>query len=107
MRVQTTENIGARIAELRGEMGQQDLARAVGLDPTVLSKIEAGKRPLRIGELVTIARELGVDAAVLLNEERAAFALRGEASAPIHEAVQHCERIMDAYLTLSALTGDR
>lgn len=105
--MQTTEHIGERIADLRGEMSQQDLAQAVGLDPTVLSKIEAGRRPLRIGELIAIARELGVDPALLLDEQQAVFALRGDASAEIREAVQHCERIVDAYLTLSALAGDR
>ena len=106
-RMQTTERIGERIAELRGEMSQQDLAQAVGIDPTVLSKIEAGKRPLRINELVAMARELGVDPAVLLDEERAVFSLRGDASAQVREAVQQCEHIVDAYLTLSALAGDR
>lgn len=105
--MQTTEGIGGRIADLRGEMTQQDLAQAVGLDPTVLSKIEAGRRPLRIAELIAIARELGVDPAAVLEEEKPVFALRGDASANISRAVQQFEGIVDAYLTLSALAGDR
>lgn len=102
-----TEGLGVRIAELRGEMSQQDLARAVGLDPTVLSKIEAGKRPLRIGELVAIARELGIDPTAILDEDAPVFALRGDASGDVQQAVQRFEQVMDAYLTLSALAGDR
>ena len=105
--MQTTEGIGGRIADLRGEMSQQDLAHAVGLDPTVLSKIEAGKRPLRIGELIAIARELGVDPASVLEEEKPVFALRRDASAKIRQAVGQFEQVIDAYLTLSALAGDR
>jgi Zn-dependent peptidase ImmA (M78 family)/transcriptional regulator with XRE-family HTH domain len=53
--------IGARVAEARLERGvtQAQLAAGVGMDRTVLAKIESGSRRVAAVELVAIARELG------------------------------------------------
>ncbi|WP_432745862.1 XRE family transcriptional regulator [Streptomyces sp. JH002] len=52
--------IGRRVAEARGELGvtQAQLAASLGMDRTVLAKIESGSRRVAAVELVAIAREL-------------------------------------------------
>lgn len=53
--------IGARVAEARLARGvtQAQLAAIIGMDRTVLAKIESGSRRVAAVELVAIARELG------------------------------------------------
>ncbi|MFB4194009.1 helix-turn-helix domain-containing protein [Streptomyces carpaticus] len=52
--------IGRRVAEARAEVGvtQSQLAASIGMDRTVLAKIESGTRRVAAVELVAIAREL-------------------------------------------------
>lgn len=52
-------------------MQQRDLARRVGVDSTVLGRIESGTRPCRATEAHDIAIALGVDPGVLLGESKA------------------------------------
>ena len=64
--------VGARIRRLREAAGLrgQDLADRVDLDPTVLSKIENGRRSLKSTELARIASALKVSPLALLEDNR-------------------------------------
>jgi Zn-dependent peptidase ImmA (M78 family)/transcriptional regulator with XRE-family HTH domain len=49
-------------------MKSQELARAVGVDPSAMSNIESGKRGVKTGELSRIAKALGVSPLAILDE---------------------------------------
>lgn len=59
---------GERIKSLRDRLGisQSDLATKIGLNNSVLSRIESGKRPVRDDELNKLADYFDVPAAYLL-----------------------------------------
>ncbi len=63
--------IGARIRTFRERAGLQgqELAAALGLDPSAISNIERGKRHVKTDELAKIASALGVSPLSLLGEE--------------------------------------
>ncbi len=60
--------VGKQIRKLRLAAGLEakQLAEEVGLDPTAISKIEAGRRAVKTDELVNIADSLGVSPLALL-----------------------------------------
>lgn len=66
----TNASVGARIRTLRerAEMKSQDLARAVGIDPSAMSNIESGKRAVKTDELTRIAKALGVSPLAIIDE---------------------------------------
>ncbi len=49
-------------------MRSQDLARAIGIDPSAMSNIESGKRGVKTDELTRIAKALGVSPLAILDE---------------------------------------
>ena len=57
--------LGHRLAQLRERNGmkQAELARKVTWSPTLLSRIEAGERPISDDELVTLLEAIGTDEA--------------------------------------------
>jgi len=57
--------VGRRIAELRGDRTQQELAERLGYDVRDLQRIEAGARNITMKTLVEIANGLRVDPAEL------------------------------------------
>jgi ribosome-binding protein aMBF1 (putative translation factor) len=57
--------VGRRIAELRGDRTQQELAERLDCDVRDLQRIEAGARNVTIKTLVDIANALRVDPAEL------------------------------------------
>ena len=61
--------IGQRIAELRERRGwsQRALAKVLGMNQSILSRIESGKRRVSASELESVAAALGVDVHVLLS----------------------------------------
>lgn len=63
--------VGERIRLIREAVGlqAQDLATRVGLDPTVVSKIENGKRAIKAVELARIAEALKVSPLALLEDD--------------------------------------
>jgi Zn-dependent peptidase ImmA (M78 family)/transcriptional regulator with XRE-family HTH domain len=62
--------VGARIRRIRLAAGllAQDLAERIGLDPTVLSKIENGRRDLKSTELARVADALKISPLALLED---------------------------------------
>ncbi len=73
----TQQEVGERLAELRAarDLSQRDLAEAIGLDPSALSRIESGERGLGVGELVATADYLGMNTDQLLRTEQDAVPL--------------------------------
>ena len=63
--------IGEKIRCIREDkdIRQQDLADSVGINVSVLSRIEKGTRPVRTDELMAIAKKLQVSADYLLDDE--------------------------------------
>lgn len=55
--------IGRHIAVLRGEVRQHELAKRLGWSPAVLSRVEAGERPLSEEELDAILQTIGTEEA--------------------------------------------
>jgi transcriptional regulator with XRE-family HTH domain len=102
----TQAEIGRRIAELRAERGvsQRQMADAVGLDQSALSRIETGTRGLAVEELVAIANFLAVDTnTLLLPEEDAKPLFRNEGGpGEAHEAVAALEAIVDDFFVFEA-----
>ncbi|MGF6958019.1 helix-turn-helix domain-containing protein [Paraburkholderia youngii] len=67
--VDDESQIGARIAAARAERGlsQSGLARAIGVTPTAISKLESGEtRMVRADHLLRIAAALGADPVALV-----------------------------------------
>src|SRR4051812_36094143 len=101
--------VGRRIAELRAEHGvsQRRLAAALGLDPSALSRIEAGERGLAVGELVATAEFFGIDTDVLLRDELEAAPLfrndGGDDEAQV--AIAEFKAIMDEFVTFETAVG--
>lgn len=73
-----TEQVGDRVARARTEMGltQADLADAMStrlgreIRPLTVTRLEGGKRPIGVDELVAIAAALGIEPADLLSDVR-------------------------------------
>lgn len=63
--------IGARIEHLRDlkGMSQLELSKRIGIDKSVMNRIESGDRPTRGNELKDIAKEFGVSVDYLLGVE--------------------------------------
>ena len=61
---------GQRVRELRAEHGisQDALARATGIDPTAIGRLERGSREPRLTTILRIARGLGVQPGALTND---------------------------------------
>jgi transcriptional regulator with XRE-family HTH domain len=61
--------IGALVdARVRAGVGQRELARRLGRQPSWLNKIERVERRLDVGEFVVIAEALGFDPGDLLSD---------------------------------------
>src|SRR6478735_7389694 len=65
--------MGVRLRKLRAERGlsQVALAQALGLSPSYLNQLEQNQRPLTVGVLLKISRELGVDVQQFSEDEEA------------------------------------
>ncbi len=104
MRIRSDKEVGARIAALLGDRPQKELADAVAMQPSVLSRALAGGRAFNMSELIDIADYLGVRVEELLFDEQAAFVKRGVAEdAATSAAVDRCSRLIDAMLHIEAV----
>ncbi len=101
-----TFNISAGLAaaRTRARIGQRELARKTGLAQTILSRIEAGERPVKTNELASIAWALGctVPELTMTSPVRdralsAARATEGSGMEGIHSELLHYLEL-DAYL---------
>lgn len=104
MKIRSDSDVGKRVVALLGSRSQRELADAIGMQRSVLSRALAGERAFNMSEIVDIADYLGVGAEELLFDEQPAFALRGGADDEgSREAVARCSRLIDAMLQLEAV----
>lgn len=82
--------IGRRIAQARVAAGMtlRTLAAHLGVDHSTLAGYEAGRRPLRVTQLVAIARAVGLAPAALLIEPPEAAALVSRIDGNLECAIQ-------------------
>lgn len=104
MKVRSDAEVGRRILDLLGSRSQRELATAVGMQPSVLSRALSGERAFNMSELVDIADYLGTRIEEFLFEEELAFVKRGGSDdSSTAEAVSLCSRLVDAMLQLEAV----
>ena len=104
MKVRSDTEVGARIGGLLGERPQRELAEAIDMQPSVLSRALAGERAFNMSELVDIADYLGVHIEDLLFDEQPAFVKRGDADdVATLGAVDRCSRLIDGMLQIEAV----
>jgi len=104
VKVRSDAEVGARILGLLGRRPQKELANAVGMQPSVLSRALAGERAFNMSELVDIADYLGVRVEDLLFNEQPVFVKRavGDDGAS-QAAIDRCARLIDAMLRIEAV----
>lgn len=104
MKIRSDTEVGARIVALLGDRPQRELADAVGMQPSVLSRALAGDRAFNMSEIVDIADYLGARVETLLFDEEPAFVQRGMTDdAAAQAAVDRCSRLIDAMLQIEAV----
>jgi transcriptional regulator with XRE-family HTH domain len=105
----TNEDLGRRIAELRDERGltQVELAKAMDLTSSVLSRIESGQRGLGAGEVLEFADFFGVSVdSILQQETEGALLLRADVeNDDVRDALDAFERDVENLLNLRAAVG--
>lgn len=98
--------MGAKIAELRGDMTQAALAAAIGIDRTAMSRVESGERSLNLTEMLTLTSVLGIDPDVLLYDEAPVFAMRADADpGVVDEAIALCSKVIDNHRLFRVAAG--
>jgi transcriptional regulator with XRE-family HTH domain len=104
MKIRSDAEVGARVSWLLGDRSQRELAEAVGMQPSVLSRALAGERAFNMSELVDIADYLGARVEELLFDEQPAFVGRGASEdEATHEAVARCSRLIDGMRQIEAV----
>lgn len=106
MRQRTQEEMGAKIAELRGGMTQAALAAVIGIDRTAMNKVEKGERSLNLREMLALTSVLGVDPDVLLYDEAPVFAMRAAADPEaVAEATAACSKVINDHRLFRVAAG--
>jgi len=104
VKIRSDREVGARIAAALGSRPQRELATAVTMQPSVLSRAMGGERAFNMSELVDIADYLGVRVEELLFEEQHEFVKRGAACDELTQAaIERCSRLIDAMLQIEAV----
>lgn len=104
MKVRSDTEVGARVTGLLGDRSQRELAEAVRMQPSVLSRALTGERAFNMSELVDIADYLGVRVEALLFDEQPAFVARGATKdAATQDAVERCSRLIDGMRQIEAV----
>jgi len=82
--------LGRRISEARGRAGLtlRALATRLGVDHSTLANYESGRRPLRVTQLMRIARALGCAPAALLIDPPEAAAVVNRLDGNLERALQ-------------------
>lgn len=97
MNTERMVDVGARVAEARKRAGltQEALSAALGVDKTVMSKIEHGRRRLDAFELSLLAERLGTSARELLglSERRSVLAVAARLVTPDGSAAPAMRRV--------------
>ncbi len=90
--------VGRRIAHARVAAGMtlRALAARLGIDHSTLAGYEAGRRPLRVTQLISIARALGMAPAALLIDPP-------EAASVVNQLDGNLERVLQVSYILATL----
>jgi transcriptional regulator with XRE-family HTH domain len=103
----TGEEIGEFLRGLREERGltQGDIAEALDLDKTAISKIERGARSLTAKELITLADYYTIPSDAIVCREPEAVFLRGGDAEPegVKRSLEIFRACIEDYLGLEAL----
>lgn len=106
MKIRSDVEVGVRVTVLLGSRPQRELADAVGMQPSVLSRALSGERAFNMSEIVDIADYLGVRVEELLFDEQPAFVGRGATSdAATEAAIDLCSRLIDGMRQVEAVGG--
>ena len=108
MAYRTEQQIVERITQLRGEQGltKRDIAAALGVDPSAMSRMESGQRGLAAVELAVIAELLGVTTDDLLRDDQAVTVLRADTTdARVAAAMEVVEGLVGTYRYFNAVPG--
>lgn len=104
MKIRSDVEVGRRILEALGSRSQRELADAVALQPSVLSRALAGERAFNMSEIADIADYLGVRVEDLLFDEQPTFAMRGAADdAVARQTMSRCSGLIDAMLQIEVV----
>lgn len=103
------QKLGQRIRKFREYAGltQSQLAQELGVDATVVSKIESGSRRVSTRELTRLAEVLGVSVLALLDDESPMAGLAHAArtvqdtSAGTSALAQNAQRLCELFLIAS------
>jgi transcriptional regulator with XRE-family HTH domain len=109
MAERSAAQIAAYIREARKDANftQTEIADALGLDRSAVSRIESGERGLAVGELAALARLLGVTVdAILFEEVEEEILLRADDDQHTAAAAAMTDELIDDFLYVSALVGD-
>lgn len=99
--------VGQKIQTLLRDTSQRELADAVGMHPSQVTRSLRGERRLDLSEIVAIAEFLGVEPGNLIDDEQPVFAMRTDAGneAAVDRAVEDCTDLIEDFLTYRALAG--
>ena len=104
MKIRSDVEVGARVTVVLGSRPQRELADAVGMQPSVLSRALSGERAFNMSELVDIADYLGVRVEELLFDEQPAFVGRGATSdVATQAAIDLCSRLISGMREIEAV----
>jgi transcriptional regulator with XRE-family HTH domain len=96
-----------RDARKRAGVTQADVADALGVDKSAVSRLERGERGIAVGELARVARLIGVSVDELLFEELPEeVLLRAEDDQHATEATALTDELIEDFLYVDALVGD-
>lgn len=108
MGYRTEQQIVEKIVELRGKhnVTKKELANALGVNPSAVSRLEAGQRGLAAAELTTIAELLGVSTDELLRDDHPVTVLRADTTdEKVAAAMEIVDGLVDTYRYLDAVAG--
>jgi transcriptional regulator with XRE-family HTH domain len=104
-----TNDVAERLtaARDRADMAQRALARATGIPQTILSRIEAGDRPAKANELVSLAWALGCTVTELTGHSAVRDRARCVARATEDSEMEAMHSELVHYLELDAYLEDQ
>ena len=106
MRLRTQTEMGARIAQLRGEMTKADLADALGIDRSAMSRIESGQRSMNLAELMTVSALFGVNPEEIIYDDQPLFAMRSDADPEaVRAAIEACTKVIRDHRLFRVVAG--
>jgi transcriptional regulator with XRE-family HTH domain len=105
MEQHSPKELGRRLAELRdtADVSTRQLAEALGIQQSAVSRIESGERKLTIGEMIAACEFLGAPVDSLLRENATTVAWRSDGDpAQVEAAKREMRRVIDDFFAFRA-----